>query len=104
MKSGWFLYQRSVESLDKKQVIVVGCGVSGLTSGSRLLESGYPVVIWAKDLPPNTTSNVAAAIWEPYRAYPLDKVTEWGRFTYEVFQSMVGVEGTGVALVETIEL
>jgi D-amino-acid oxidase len=90
--------------VDKKQVIVVGCGVSGLTSAIRLLESGYAVAIWARDLPPNTTSNVAAAIWEPYRAYPVDKITEWGRFTYEVFRGMVGVPETGVALVETIEL
>src|SRR5262249_38063986 len=52
-------------------ILVIGCGVSGLTCGVRLLEAGHRVTIWARDLPPNTTSNVAAAVWEPYRATQL---------------------------------
>ncbi len=30
-------------------ILVIGCGVSGLTSGLRLLEAGHSVTIWAKD-------------------------------------------------------
>jgi D-amino-acid oxidase len=60
-------------------ILVIGCGVSGLTSGLRLLEAGHSVTIWAKELPPHTTSNIAAAIWFPYKAYPVDRVTGWGR-------------------------
>ena len=50
--------------------IVIGSGIVGLTSAIRLAEAGQRVEIWARDLPPNTTSNVAAALWYPYRAGP----------------------------------
>ncbi|HEU4435489.1 MAG TPA: FAD-dependent oxidoreductase, partial [Pyrinomonadaceae bacterium] len=48
---------------------VLGCGVSGLTT-ARLLQRHFQngpgtVTIYAKDLPPNTTSNVAGAWWSP---------------------------------------
>nr|BBH91070.1 hypothetical protein KTC_58210 [Thermosporothrix sp. COM3] len=35
------------------QVLVIGCGISGLTTGISLLRAGYSVHIKAKDLPPN---------------------------------------------------
>ena len=60
-------------------VLVIGGGVSGLTTGLRLLEAGHAVRLWARALPPETTSNVAAAIWYPYKAYPVDRVTAWKR-------------------------
>ncbi len=60
------------------RVIVVGAGVVGLTSAVRLLEAGHRVDVVARDLPLETTSAVAAAIWYPYRALPRDKVTSLG--------------------------
>ncbi len=51
-------------------ILIIGCGVSGLSCGIRLLEAGFATEIWARDLPPHTTSNIAAAIWYPYKAYP----------------------------------
>ena len=57
------------------RVIVVGAGVVGLTCAVRLLEAGHRVDVVARDLPLETTSAVAAAIWYPYRALPRDKVT-----------------------------
>lgn len=62
-------------------ILVLGAGVSGLSSGILLLKTGYNVHIWAKDFPPNTTSNIAAAFWYPYLAKPVDKVTKWSGFT-----------------------
>lgn len=69
----------------KKQmeILVLGAGISGLSTGILLLKKGYSVTIWAKDLPPNTTSNKAAAYWFPYLANPVDKVTRWSKFTLE---------------------
>ena len=61
----------------RREVIVVGCGVSGLSSGIRLLESGFDVRIVARELPPHTTSDVAAAIWYPYLAAPAERVMRW---------------------------
>ena len=44
--------------------IIIGCGVSGLTTGIALLEAGHSnVKIIAAHIPPHTTSNKAAAIW-----------------------------------------
>lgn len=89
---------------DQKRAIVIGCGVSGLTSGVLLLEAGFQVTIWARDLPPNTTSNVAAAIWHPFRAYPIDRVTAWSARSQEVFLQLAGVPETGIYMTETLEL
>lgn len=84
-------------------ILVIGCGVSGLTSGLRLLEAGHSVTIWAKELPPHTTSNIAAAIWFPYKAYPVDRVTGWGRVAFETFKSLQGVEGSGIFMANVFE-
>lgn len=86
------------------KVIVIGCGVSGLTSGVRLLDAGHEVQIWARDLPPNTTSNIAAAIWHPYKAYPLERVIEWGRKSFEVFSQLAEDPRAGIIMRETIEI
>lgn len=84
--------------------IVVGCGVSGLSCAIRLRESGLDVQIWTRDLPPNTTSNVAAAIWYPYRAYPEALVTGWAAVAYRVFLDLAGVPQSGVRMVRGVEL
>jgi D-amino-acid oxidase len=64
-----------------KKILVIGAGVSGLSTAKLLLDSGYSVDIWAKDLPQQTTSNVAAAFWYPYLCNPRDKVIGWSKFT-----------------------
>lgn len=87
----------------KVQIIAIGCGVNGLSSAIRLLEAGHTVTIWAKDLPPHTTSNVAAAIWYPYQVGPLDRVVGWGQRSYEIFCELAGVPGTGVSLSPGLE-
>jgi D-amino-acid oxidase len=86
-----------------KEIIVIGCGVAGLTSALQLLEAGHSVTIWAKDLPPATTSNIAAAIWYPYKAAPEEKVVEWSKRGYEVFCELVGQPDAGVAMRTGIE-
>ncbi len=60
----------------------IGCGVFGLSTGIRLLEHGFEVQILAREQSPNTTSDVAAAFWYPFRAEPREKVLSWARISY----------------------
>jgi D-amino-acid oxidase len=78
-----------------ERVVVVGAGVVGLSCALRLLEAGHRVDVLARDLPLETTSSVAAAIWYPYRAFPQDRVTAWGAAAYAEFagQAERGVDG-----------
>src|SRR4051794_14216216 len=71
-----------------QRVIVVGAGVVGLSCAVRLLEAGLRVDVVARDLPLETTSAVAAALWYPYRALPQDRVTAWARTSYGVFDAL----------------
>lgn len=83
-----------------KNVIVLGCGVSGLSTGISLQESGFQVEIWAKDLPPNTTSDQAGAIWFPYQVGPVEKVDRWGMVSYETFADLAQLPQSGVSFEE----
>ena len=85
-------------------ITVIGCGVSGLSTALRLQEAGHAVQIWARDLPPHTTSNVAAAVWYPYKAFPENLVLGWAAASYRAFDALLGEPEAGVMLVEGIEL
>src|SRR5687768_5185903 len=74
------------------RIIVVGAGVVGLSCAVRLLEAGHRVDVVARDLPRETTSAVAAAIWYPYRALPQDRVTAWAGASYSVFAALAAPE------------
>jgi D-amino-acid oxidase len=86
------------------RVVVVGAGVLGLSCALRLLEAGHRVDVLARDLPLETTSSVAAALWYPYLAFPQDKVTAWGRTTYDVFARLAEEGADGVAMRRGTEL
>lgn len=91
--------------MTKKETIILGCGVSGLSTGICLLEAGYASVkIIAAQLPPHTTSDKAAAIWFPYKANPQDLVLKWSMESYRVFEELAKDDGTGVSFVEWFEL
>ncbi|MFC9691845.1 FAD-dependent oxidoreductase [Kribbella sp. NPDC056951] len=74
------------------RVIVVGAGVIGLTCAVRLAENGYEVAVLARDLPLETTSSVAGAIWGPYLAEPADRVAAWAKASYDEFTKLADHE------------
>lgn len=76
------------------RVLVIGAGVIGLTCAVRLREAGCDAHVLARDLPAETTSAVAAALWYPYRALPQDKVTRWAKTSYEVLSQLATDEPT----------
>jgi D-amino-acid oxidase len=86
------------------RVLVIGAGVVGLSCAVRLLEAGHTVDVIARDLPLETTSAVAAALWYPHRALPFERVTSWSHTSYGVFDTLAGVDGTGVRMLAGTEL
>ncbi len=89
------------------RVVVVGAGVTGLTCAVRLAEAGHRVDVLARDLPLETTSVVAAALWYPYQALPQDRVTAWSAASYDVFAALATShppEDTGVRMMSGTEV
>jgi D-amino-acid oxidase len=54
---------------------VVGCGAIGLATARLLQRRGCVVTIYARDVPPNTTSNIAGAQWSPFSVFETGKTT-----------------------------
>lgn len=86
------------------RAVVVGAGVVGLSCAVRLAEAGHRVDVLARDLPRETTSVVAAALWYPYRALPQDRVTAWARAAYEAFADLADREVPGVRVLPGTEV
>jgi glycine/D-amino acid oxidase-like deaminating enzyme len=92
---------------------VLGCGVSGLST-ARLLQRRFQngpgtVTIYAKDLPPDTTSNIAGAWWSPTSVFETttprfdEQFRQACRISNKAFQLLVGPE-YGVRWIDTFEL
>jgi glycine/D-amino acid oxidase-like deaminating enzyme len=85
-------------------VAVLGCGVVGLATARLLQAHGFHVAIYTRDLPPETTSNVAGALWYPHlvvddarRTPAFDtRFERAARFSHRYFQTLLG-ERYGVA-------
>lgn len=86
------------------EITILGCGVSGLTCGILLLEKGADVKILADRLPPDITSNVAAAYWYPYKVGPEEKVLKWAVHSYNKFLELSNIPDTGVSVTELVKL
>lgn len=87
-----------------KMVAVIGSGVIGLTCAYRLLEAGYGVTIFARALPPETTSDVAAAYWSP-SAVGGDEVTrQWAFDSLSMFQQLTEVSESGIEILDFYRL
>lgn len=63
------------------RVTVVGAGVIGLVTAKTLEERGHEVHVVAADQERETTSDVAGAVWFPYRVGPPDRVGAWAACT-----------------------
>ena len=89
---------REVDVTGEKSVAVLGCGAVGLATARLLQERGCSVTLYAKDLPPNTTSNIAGAQWSPVYVFDHDRVApgfmprfvEASHIANRRFQVMVG--------------
>ncbi|CAG9823839.1 unnamed protein product [Phaedon cochleariae] len=68
-------------------IAVVGCGVVGITSALAIQNrvKKCTVTIYAHEVSPNTTTDIAGGLWEPYllQETPEEKVAEWSKTTYD---------------------
>ena len=77
-------------------VAVLGAGAVGLATARLLQRRGRTVTIHARELPPNTTSNMAGAQWSPSTVSdnldgPFgDQFERAARLAYRHFQNLVG--------------
>jgi D-amino-acid oxidase len=98
-----------------RRFAVIGCGINGLST-ARMLQRRYQdgpgtVTIYARDLPPDTTSNIAAGYWSPVSLFDEDAVSAKfleqyraaARISNRAFQLLVGEE-YGVRWIDIITL
>ena len=78
-------------------VLVIGAGVSGLTTGICLAETGLSVRIRTAAPPEQTTSVAAGAVWGLTRVGPPDRALAWGRAGLEVLSKLAAEPRTGDA-------
>ncbi|MCV7101170.1 FAD-dependent oxidoreductase [Mycobacterium palustre] len=84
---------------DPQPVVVLGAGVSGLTSAVCLAEAGFPVRVWTSARPLQTTSAVAGAVWAPPRPAERAAATlKWTAHSLRVFRELAGDPETGVQM------
>jgi D-amino-acid oxidase len=84
---------------NQKKILIIGAGVSGLTTAFCLAKQQYKVTVIAKEFSPNITSNVAGALWEWPPAvcgYHSDEVSlerskDWCMQSYEIFYELVSL-------------
>ena len=89
---------------------VLGAGIMGLTTARLVQEAGLPVTIYAQDLPPHTTSNIAGGQISPFGHFRENAVTpEWREqfraamdYSWRRFQIMVG-DDYGIRWLPTYE-
>lgn len=94
---------------------VLGSGANGLATALTLQRrygnAGATVTIYTKDLPPNTTSNIAGGYWSPTSAFDASAITpqfneqfrQAARISNRAYQLLVGAE-YGVRWIETFRL
>jgi len=85
-------------------VIVVGGGVIGLSTAIRLLEEGIPARVRTRERTPHTTSDVAGAVFYPYKAEPRERMAGWGKASYRRFLEISRDADSGVVWCEMLEV
>lgn len=80
------------------EVAVLGSGVIGLTTARLLQRANFSVTIYARDLPPETTSNIAGGYWAPVMNFDPGyaspsygaRLEKAARLSHRMYQNYVG--------------
>ena len=84
----------------KRKAAVIGSGCVGLATARLLREKGFGVTIYAKELPLDTTSNAAGALWSPFAVADWDRCSpdfpllleKIARMSHRYFEQLEGDE------------
>lgn len=87
-----------------RHVVVLGAGISGLTSAVLLRRAGHSVTLVSADPVEATTSHLAAAVWFPTAAGPAAAVIRWGRRSFDTFAGLARQGRPGVVMRESLTL
>ncbi|SNY49047.1 FAD-dependent oxidoreductase [Paractinoplanes atraurantiacus] len=87
---------------DRPDALIVGAGVSGLTTGVLLAESGLRVRLRAEQEPFASSSAAAGAIWDPIYANHA-RVEQWASRSYDVFTELAVRSFPGVRVTDGVE-
>ena len=78
------------------EIIVIGSGVIGLSSARCLQDAGYNVRILTREMPLNTTSVAAGAVWSGSALEGRSR--DWAAASLRYFLPLTGQPGSGVTL------
>jgi D-amino-acid oxidase len=84
-------------------VVVIGAGIMGLTTALSVARAGLEVRVVARDLPPDTNSCAAGAMWGPFGVTRHEKALQWAFATLDEFRRLAAGAPCGVAMVEGLE-
>ncbi|MFJ9412709.1 FAD-dependent oxidoreductase [Streptomyces sp. NPDC101227] len=75
-------------TIHANEVLVIGGGVTGLTSAVALAEAGHRVRVVSREAADGTTSAVAGGLCWPYRIRPYERAVRWSLRSFEVFEAL----------------
>ena len=86
-----------------QDVVVIGAGVSGLTTAVCLAEAGFPIKIISSGTGSATTSFAAGATWSPYLVEWTDRSRAWSFETLDELRALAAEPDAGIELVAGME-
>ena len=89
--------------MGRPDILVVGAGVSGLTTAVLLAEQDYSVHVVAELPPRETTSAMAGASWAPC-LHNDDRTLAWAEVTRSILEELAAEPRSGVRLVPGLEV
>lgn len=83
--------------------VVIGAGIMGLTTALGLARAGLEVRVVARDLPPDTSSCAAGAMWGPFGVSRHERAWRWAHATLRELRRLAAGPTCGVAMVDGLE-
>lgn len=92
--------------MNSKNILVLGAGVSGMTTALKLLQAGRQVTVWSKEPAgqfPSTSLN-AYAMWVPVKIDADPRIERWTNEGFDAFAALADDTATGVVMRRIFQL